>query len=124
MNQIIGIIACLYGISGIVLGTFGAHVLKNKKSQEELRNFETGVKYQMYHALLLLYLSAALSFKNPFEKYSVLCIVLGCFCFSFSIYALVLMDKKTKKRRFIGPITPLGGLLLVSGWVFLACSLF
>jgi len=116
------VIGALYGLLAVVFGAFGAHALKKSFSEEQLKNFETGVKYQMYHAILLLVLGFNLNLTTSLEKYMIYCFVIGTFLFSFSIYGLCLSASKGKKMRFLGPITPIGGLLLVIGWVLLLYS--
>jgi len=110
----------LYGLLAVIFGAFGAHALKKSLSGEQLKSFETGVKYQMYHALLLIVLGFNLGFNSPLERIMAYCLIIGTFLFSFSIYALVLSSSKGRKWKFLGPITPLGGLLLVVGWMLLA----
>jgi len=100
----------------IILGAFGAHALKKILNEEQLKSFETGVKYQMYHAIVLLLLGVQLEFTQPIENYIVYSFICGVVLFSFSIYGLVISSAKHKKLRFLGPITPLGGLLLTIGW--------
>lgn len=114
--QIILIAGAIFGALAIVFGAFGAHALKKVLNEDQLKSFETGVKYQMYHALVLLLIG--FNVVNP----SFLLggsFILGIILFSFSIYGLVLSDAKGKKMRFLGPVTPIGGLLLVLGWVLL-----
>ncbi|WP_298474603.1 DUF423 domain-containing protein [uncultured Maribacter sp.] len=106
----------LFGALAIILGAFGAHALKKILNEDQLKSFETGVKYQMYHALLLLILGFSLKLETGLERAMVYCIIIGVFLFSFSIYGLCISAAKGKKWRFLGPITPLGGLLLVLGW--------
>lgn len=113
MVQVFG---ALFGLLAVVLGAFGAHALKDKLSSDQLRSYETGIKYQMYHAILLLVLGFNLGFSTTLERYMAYCFVLGIFLFSFSIYGLVLSGMKGRKWKFLGPVTPLGGLLLVIGW--------
>jgi uncharacterized membrane protein YgdD (TMEM256/DUF423 family) len=124
MNQLALIFGSLFGMLAILLGAFGAHLLKNKLTQDQLNSFETGVKYQMYHAVLLLILG--FNFKNiaPLEKHIVSAFIIGTMLFSFSIYGLVLSSSKGKKMRFLGPITPLGGLFLTIGWGLLLVYAF
>ena len=117
MSQFFG---ALYGFFAIVLGAFGAHALKKRFTQEQHASFETGVKYQMYHALLLLVLSFNLGFNEAVESFIITCFILGTFLFSFSIYGLCLSGAFGRKWKFLGPITPLGGLLLATGWLLLA----
>ncbi|MEO9892614.1 DUF423 domain-containing protein [Aurantibacter sp.] len=106
----------LYGFLAVIFGAFGAHALKKIYTDEQLKSFETGVKYQMYHALLLLVLSFNFNLETTLEKYMIYGIVIGTFLFSFSIYGLTLSAAKGNKMKFLGPITPLGGLFLVIGW--------
>ncbi|PHQ29557.1 DUF423 domain-containing protein [Leeuwenhoekiella nanhaiensis] len=113
MSQFFG---ALYGFLAIVLGAFGAHALKKRFTAEQLSSFETGVKYQMYHALLLLMLSFNLSFNTTLETVVISFFILGTLLFSFSIYGLCLTGAAGKKWKWLGPVTPLGGLLLAGGW--------
>jgi uncharacterized membrane protein YgdD (TMEM256/DUF423 family) len=91
-------------------------------SPEQLASFETGVKYQMYHALVLLMLSFNMNLDTPLERYMVYCFILGTVLFSFSIYGLCISGAKGNKWKFLGPVTPLGGLFLVVGWGLLFYS--
>jgi uncharacterized membrane protein YgdD (TMEM256/DUF423 family) len=120
MNEIALVFAAFFGATGIIFGAFGAHVLKKKLTNEQLQSFETGVKYQMYHALVLLVLGFQLELELEFDstlKNSIfLLLIVGTVLFSFSIYGLVLSSANNKKFRLLGPMTPFGGLLLVLGW--------
>ena len=73
----------------------------------------------MYHALVLLIVGFNFNLETTSEKYMVYCFIIGIILFSFSIYGLVISSALNKKLRFLGPITPIGGLLLVCGWVLL-----
>ncbi|MFT6370721.1 MAG: uncharacterized membrane protein YgdD (TMEM256/DUF423 family) [Maribacter sp.] len=115
-------IGALFGLTAIVFGAFGAHALKKIMSPEQLASFETGVKYQMYHALVLLMLSFNMNLDTPLERYMVYCFILGTVLFSFSIYGLCISGAKGNKWKFLGPVTPLGGLFLVVGWGLLFYS--
>ncbi len=119
---LVQVVGALFGLLAVVLGAFGAHALKKKLTAEQLRSFETGVKYQMYHAILLLVLGFNLGFTTTLERYMAYCYVLGILLFSFSIYGLVISAANGRKWKFLGPITPLGGLLLVLGWGLLLYS--
>ncbi|MGW9684834.1 DUF423 domain-containing protein [Flagellimonas sp. 2504JD1-5] len=112
----------LFGLLAVIFGAFGAHALKKRLTPDQLQSFETGVRYQMYHAIVLLVLSYNFGFDQPLEKYIVNCFIFGTLLFSFSIYGLCLSAAKGKKLRFLGPVTPLGGLLLVIGWGLLLYS--
>lgn len=116
MIQFTLVFAAAFGMLAIILGAFGAHALKKILNDEQLKSFETGVKYQMYHAIVLLLLGFQLEFTQPIESYIVYSFIGGILLFSFSIYGLVISSAMNKKLRFLGPITPLGGLLLTIGW--------
>lgn len=103
----------LFGMLAVIFGAFGAHALKKILTTDQLHSFEVGVRYQMYHAIVLLVLG--LSATN-ITTATYWCFTIGIILFSFSIYGLVLSDAKGKKLKFLGPVTPLGGLLLVLGW--------
>lgn len=116
MNEIALVFAAFFGATGIIFGAFGAHVLKKKLTNEQLQSFETGVKYQIYHALVLLVLGFQLELDATLKNSIFLLLIAGTVLFSFSIYGLVLSSANNKKLRFLGPMTPFGGLLLVLGW--------
>ncbi len=109
-------VGALYGMLAIIFGAFGAHALKKRLTVEQLASFETGVRYQLYHAILLVVLGFNLNLETALEKNMVYCFILGVLLFSFSIYGLVLGAAKGLNVRFLGPVTPIGGLLLVIGW--------
>ena len=115
-QQIILISGAAFGMLAIILGAFGAHALKKILNTDQLKSFEIGVKYQMYHALVLLFSGTYFSTPNQLMAWS---FIIGTILFSFSIYGLVLSDANGRKIKFLGPITPLGGLLLVIGWIML-----
>ena len=115
-QQVFIITGALFGMLAIIFGAFGAHALKKTLSEDQLKSFETGVKYQMYHAIVLLLLGFNFEFSTSAMYW---CFTLGIVLFSFSIYGLVLSDSKGKKLKFLGPITPLGGLLFVIGWLLI-----
>lgn len=110
------LVGAFFGFLAIIFGAFGAHLLKKKFTIEQLNSFETGVKYQMYHALLILMLSFNLNFDSTLEKSILYCFIVGTILFSFSIYGLCISASKRKKMKLLGPITPIGGLFLVVGW--------
>tara|TARA_R110001583_G_scaffold82774_1_gene219273 strand:- start:3600 stop:3986 length:387 start_codon:yes stop_codon:yes gene_type:complete len=123
MIQFTLLFASFLGGLAVVFGAFGAHALKQLLNEEQLKSFETGVKYQMYHAIVLLLIGFNFSLETSSEKFMVYSFCAGIILFSFSIYALVISSAKNKKLRFLGPITPLGGLLLVCGWALLFYSI-
>lgn len=110
------LVGALLGLLAVVFGAFGAHLLKKTFTEDQLNSFETGVKYQMYHALLLLMLSFNLNLETGLEKAIIYCTIIGIILFSFSIYGLCISASKGNKIKILGPITPIGGLLLVTGW--------
>jgi len=113
------IFATIFGALAIILGAFGAHALKKHFTPELMQSFETGVKYQMYHAIVLLILGFQLPMETTLEQSIIWCFVIGIVLFSFSIYGLCISSAKGNKIKILGPITPLGGLSLLSGWVLL-----
>ncbi|WP_088323966.1 DUF423 domain-containing protein [Polaribacter tangerinus] len=114
------IFGALFGLLSIIFGAFGAHLLKNKRTNELLQSFETGVRYQMFHAIVLLIIGYHIQFNNTIiQTLITYSFIVGVLLFSFSIYALVLIAPKHKYRKFLGPITPLGGLFLAIGWTLL-----
>ncbi|WP_029036500.1 DUF423 domain-containing protein [Salinimicrobium xinjiangense] len=117
MEEIILIAGGIYGTLAVIFGAFGAHGLKKYLDPEQLKSFETGVKYQMYHALLLILTGIIFPFQGYSQNLMGWFLILGVFFFSFSIYGLVLSSAKGRKMSFLGPVTPVGGLLLVMGWV-------
>ena len=118
------IIGAVYGMLSVILGAFGAHAFKKVLSLERLTSFETGVKYQMYHALLLLLIGFFFKFETGTEKWAAWCIILGVILFSFSIYFLSFQEVLGVNLKFLGPITPIGGLLMIVGWALLISYFF
>lgn len=113
------IMGAVYGLVAVVLGAFGAHALKKIISVDKLASFETGVKYQMYSALFLLIVGYILKFETPSEKWISLLMIAGTFIFSVSIYLLAFSEVAAIPSKIIGPITPLGGLLMIISWAML-----
>lgn len=117
MSNIILVFGGVFGGLAVIFGAFGAHALKKKFLPELQKSFETGVKYQMYHAIVLILCGHLFSFSRFSEEIMGWCFIGGTILFSFSIYGLTLSSSSGKKWRFWGPVTPLGGLLLVLGWI-------
>ena len=120
MKNIVLTIASLYGMIAIILGAFGAHAFKKFLPDEKLASFEVGVRYQMYHAIALLAIGMYFQFDKSLERSAAWCLILGTFVFSVSVYLLSFADHWGANLKFLGPITPLGGLLMVVGWGLLA----
>lgn len=111
--------AAFLGAVAIILGAFGAHALKTKLSIEHLGTFETGVKYQMYHALLLLFVGTSSGISQKARMGIFYLVVIGVFFFSGSIYLLATDELIAFNAKSIGFITPIGGLLLIVAWFWL-----
>jgi uncharacterized membrane protein YgdD (TMEM256/DUF423 family) len=124
MSVLVLLFGGIYGALAVVFGAFGAHGLKKYLSDEQLKSFETGVKYQMYHALLLILCGIIFPFTGYSQDLMAWFLILGVFFFSFSIYALVISSAKGRKMSFLGPVTPLGGLLLVMGWILFMVNVY
>jgi uncharacterized membrane protein YgdD (TMEM256/DUF423 family) len=113
-------ITCFLGLITIVLGAFGAHALKDILTSQEISSFETGIRYQMFHVIVLLFVNMYDGFTvNQKNKISYL-FFLGILLFSGSIYTIHLTSVSAKSIWFV---TPLGGLILIGGW-FLMIVLF
>jgi uncharacterized membrane protein YgdD (TMEM256/DUF423 family) len=117
LDQTFLLLGSLAGFLGVGLGAFGAHGLKTRLSAEMLAVFETGVRYQMYHTLALLVVSAAIGHLGPARLLAGAgwLFVAGIVLFSGSLYALALSGVTT-----LGAITPIGGLAFLGGWACLA----
>jgi uncharacterized membrane protein YgdD (TMEM256/DUF423 family) len=109
----------IFGMLAIILGAFGAHALKKILSVDELATFETGVKYQMYHALFLLFIGLATELPEKAKKTIYYLVVIGVLFFSGSIYLLATNSQTSFDFKVIGFITPIGGLLLILAWAIL-----
>lgn len=116
MILLVQVMGGLYGLLAVLFGAFGAHKLKKTMTVEQLSSFETGVKYQFYHAILLIVLGFNLGFTTSLETYMAYCFILGTLLFSFSIYGLSLGAATGRRLQFLGPVTPVGGILLLMGW--------
>jgi uncharacterized membrane protein YgdD (TMEM256/DUF423 family) len=109
------LIAAIYGSAAVVFGAFGAHALKARLTAEQLASWQTAVQYHLLHSVAILALGlfalhAGRSVRVPAGLFSV-----GVLLFSGSIYGLVLGGP-----RLLGPVTPIGGICLIAGWIALA----
>jgi len=118
VNRALAALGALSGFVAVAAGAFGAHALRARLDPALLAVFETGVRYQMYHALAVL-LSAALDAHRPapLTRAAGWCFLCGTVIFSGSLYALALTG-----LRILGAVTPLGGLLFLAGWATLILS--
>lgn len=121
MNHRFLAIGALFGLLAVVFGAFGAHALKETLTTTQLSSFETAVRYQMYHALLLMFVNSYSTISETAQKKISILVSVGVLLFSGSIYAITIGNIPAK---FIWFITPLGGLLLIIAWLLLALSFF
>ncbi|HMH23518.1 MAG TPA: DUF423 domain-containing protein [Puia sp.] len=121
MNKNFLSIAALLGALSVVLGAFAAHKLKEIVSPDAVAVFETGVRYQFYHVFALL-LVALLSekFSNKWMAWAGNCFITGIILFSGSLYVLTaLKAADSLNLKYVGIVTPVGGLFFIAGWLFL-----
>ena len=126
MKKNLLVIAGISGALCVALGAMGAHALKDKLPMENLQTYETAVRYQFYHTLVLI-LIVILSDKtqSKFLGYSSTLFIIGIILFSFSLYFLALrpvMGISNDEMKWVGTITPLGGVSFIFGWLMLAFS--
>lgn len=116
----------ILGGLAVILGAFGAHALKAVLTTEQLISFETGVRYQMYHALVLILLFVITSkINHAFFNRAAQFVFWGVLLFSGSIYLLTLKNMlDIEFLKYIAPITPIGGGLLIVGWLFILLGSF
>lgn len=124
MKRRILLTGAFIGMLAIILGAFGAHLLKKYLSVEQLVTFETGVRYQMYHALFLLFLSTRKEFTPKALKTIYNLTVAGVILFSGSIYLLATKNLTLFDSKIIVFATPLGGFLLILAWLALFVTFF
>ena len=121
MQKIFLILGSILAGLGVALGAFGAHGLKKVVSPENVAVYQTGVQYQMYHALALIRVGILSDrIYNGFISYAGVLFVAGIILFSGSLYLLTFLKiQESSATRFVGPLTPLGGLFFIAGWVCL-----
>ncbi len=122
MHKSFLIIAAFFSALSVALGAFGAHGLEKITTDEKiLHGFQTGVQYQLYHSFGLFIIAIlAERYKNKFIVLAGKCFVAGIILFSGSLYLLTFLKiENSSVVKFVGPITPLGGLLFITGWIFL-----
>lgn len=124
MNKTILGSGIFFGLLAVVLGAFGSHGLKGLIPAEDLEAYRTGVDYQMYHSLLLLVLGSMGQLPAKSKKWVFFILVAGIICFSFSLYLLAINSLIAVELTFLGIFTPIGGSLLIGGWILLAYRLF
>jgi uncharacterized membrane protein YgdD (TMEM256/DUF423 family) len=111
--------AAIMGIIAIILGAFGAHALKKILTPEQLITFETGVRYQMYQALFLLFVGTTKYITEKTKTIIYILSLIGVILFSGSIYFLATNSITSFDFKTIGFITPIGGFLIIIAWMVL-----
>ncbi len=121
MQKIFLTYGSIFGILGVILGAMGAHALKSQLSSEQLVSYETGVKFQMYHAIALILIALLIDkLDNKSLRYSGYFFIAGVFLFSGSVYLLSLKNVLgIENWTFLGPISPFGGVCFIIGWIFI-----
>lgn len=115
MSKTILMLASVFLTLAVAIGAFGAHGLKSHLSTEMLQTYKTGVEYHFYHALGLLLVGVlAVSMPSVYLKWSAILLSVGIILFSGSLYVLAISGIK-----WLGAVTPLGGLSFIAGWVLL-----
>jgi uncharacterized membrane protein YgdD (TMEM256/DUF423 family) len=119
MERLFFLLGSVSGGLGVALGAFGAHTLKTRLSDDALSTFETGARYQMYHALALLAVAFAITHwpQSNLPVAAGWLFIAGTLLFSGSLYALSLTDV-----RWLGAVAPLGGAAFIAGWLCLALT--
>lgn len=114
----------LFAMLSVILGAFGAHALKAVLTEDLLRSFETGVKYEMYHSLALLAVGIAYAHKpHKFLRIASVLFILGIILFSGSIYLLVALKSNGQiGLGGFGILTPIGGVLFIIAWLLMLLS--
>lgn len=120
MYQMFSLAGAILAFLAVGLGAFGAHALSGRLSPESLVTFETGVRYQMYHALGLFAVAwASTRWPGALTETSGWFMIVGTLLFSGSLYALVFTG-----HRWLGAITPVGGVALLTAWALLAIAIY
>lgn len=111
------VIASVLGSLAVILGAFGAHALKEKLSPDSLQSYETGVRYLMYHVIVLLFINVYSGFSEKIKNSLSSIFVAGMLLFSGSIFLITTGLIPAKNIWFI---TPAGGLILIGSWLWMA----
>lgn len=118
MNKQIILTAAFFGMVAVILGAFGAHGLEGKVSDSQLETWETANRYHFYHTLALLFLSTFSRAKSQSIRLSFIAFTVGILLFSGSLYILSTRELLgITQVSMLGPITPIGGLFFIIGWI-------
>ena len=120
INKNIVVTAAILGALTIIIGAFGAHALKELITEKSLVSFETGVRYQMYHVIVMLVLGLSTGILPKTQKWVFCFFIIGILFFSGSIYLLALNEFLPFDAKWIAFTTPIGGFILIIGWLRLA----
>ena len=112
-------VAILFCTTSVVLGAFGAHLLKDLLTEHQLSSFQTGIRYQMFHGLSILILALNENYFTEKLNRVLQLMSVGIILFSLSIYLLNLQELLELPLSFLGPVTPIGGLFLMVSWTLL-----
>lgn len=125
MNKQIIVTAAILGAIAVVCGAFGAHALRELLQPKQLEVWQTAVQYQFYHVFALLFLSTFSRFKSRMITISYYLFTVGIVLFSGSLYLLACRNLlKIPGLAVVGPVTPIGGLLFIIGWITMALAAF
>lgn len=120
MDKLFFLIGAISAGLAVVLGAFGAHALRDRLTPELLDTFETGVRYEIYHAFAILIVALALTrWQSNLVGYAGWAFLVGTILFSGSLYLLALTG-----MRWLGAVTPIGGVAFIAGWVLLAIGVW
>ena len=106
----------------VSLGALGSHFLKSRLTSEALSSFEVGVRYLIYHALAIILINSISSIQSEVKDVFVKLVLAGVFLFSFSIFLLSTKQLHGLPVKYFGPVTPIGGILIISAWIYLTVS--
>ena len=124
MKRTFLITGALLGLLGILLGAFGAHGLERIADYESVDSFKTGVRYQIYHAFFFLFVGLWDGVHGKLAIVLYRLTLTGVILFSLSIYVLVIGKAFSVNLKYLGPVTPVGGVLLITAWIFLLYCIF
>ncbi|OWR28051.1 hypothetical protein CDO73_19380 [Saccharibacillus sp. O23] len=119
MQRKIAVTACITALVGVALGAFGSHILGSRIGEDSLKTFQTGIQYHFIHALAMLIVAIAMGVWGESRRlaWAGWLFFVGILMFSGSLYLLSVTGLK-----IFGPITPLGGLAFMAGWILLALA--